>query len=557
LKISRRAIFNLQSFVFNLYLLEKIMKRWNGWGDDSTSYPLPEKAAHFLADLVGPGRPPQDASLNEVVASVPPSRLPHHPLVNSDADVRLRHARGQSLPDWIALRNGRIPVFPDGVAFPTIDVEVVDLIRYAKDVGAKLIPYGGGTSVVGHINPQPGDAPILTVNMQRLNNLRHFDETSLLATFGAGVQGPDVEAQLRARGCTLGHYPQSFELSTLGGWVVTRSSGQQSLGYGRIEELFAGGVVETPSGRWELPPHPASAAGPDLRHLLLGSEGRLGILTEATVRAAPLPQEEAFHAVFFPNFELGETAVRHIVQSRIPLSMLRLSTAVETTTTLALAGHETLIGGLEKILGVRGIKDEKCMLLFGVTGSKALVKMGRKAALDIAKNHKGVAVAGQTFGKQWAKSRFHTPYLRNTLWEMGYAIDTLETAVSWHKIDKTIAAIEAALRPGLAEWDERVHVFTHLSHVYSQGASIYTTILFRLASDPDDTLARWRTLKEAASAAIVANGGTISHQHGVGLDHAPYLPAEKGKLGTAVLQDILHRFDPDGMMNPGKLLSDE
>ncbi|NHZ71623.1 MAG: FAD-binding protein [Aquificales bacterium] len=532
------------------------MKRWNGWGDDNTTYPLPDKATEFLTDLVGSGKTPPDASLPDVIAGVPESRLPRHTLINTDADMRLRHARGQSLPDWIALRNGRISAFPDGVAFPTIDAEVADLIRYAKDTGTKLIPYGGGSSVVGHINPQPGDAPVLTVNMQRLNNLRHFDKTSQLATFGAGVSGPDVEAQLRAHGYTLGHYPQSFELSTLGGWVVTRSSGQQSLRYGRIEDLFAGGTVETPAGTWQLLPHPASAAGPDLRQLVLGSEGRLGILTEATVRATLLPEEEAFHAVFFPNFELGETAVRHMVQSRIPLSMLRLSTAVETTTTLALAGHERLIGGLEKILGVRGVKDEKCMLMFGVTGSKALVKMARKAALDIAKAYKGVEVAGQTFGKQWAKGRFRTPYLRNTLWDMGYAIDTVETAVSWHKIDKTIADIEAPLRSGLAEWGERVHVFTHLSHMYPQGASIYTTTLFRLADDPDETLARWHTLKANASAAIVANGGTISHQHGVGSDHAPYLPAEKGELGMAVLQDTLRRFDPYGMMNPGKLIVD-
>jgi len=532
------------------------MKRWNGWGDEHTTYPLPDKAAAFLDELVGASQTPQDATFKDVVASVPESRLPHHPLVNTDADVRAKHARGQSLPDWIALRSGRISTFPDGVAFPTIDAEVANLIHYAKESGVKLIPYGGGTSVVGHINPEPGDTPVLTVNMQRMNNLRHFDKTSQLATFGAGVSGPDIEAELRARGYTLGHYPQSFELSTLGGWVVTRSSGQQSLGNGRIEDLFAGGTIETPAGKWELPPHPASAAGPDLRQLVLGSEGRLGILTEATVRATPLLEAEEFHAVFFPNFEQGQTAVRQIVQAKIPLSMLRLSTTIETTTTLALAGHERLISGMEKVLNVRGVKDEKCMLLFGATGSKALVKMARKAALDISKHNKGVEVAGQTFGKQWAKGRFRTPYLRNTLWEMGYAIDTLETAVSWHKIDKTLAAIEAALRPGLAEWGERVHVFTHLSHIYPTGASIYTTYLFRLADDPDETLARWRTLKDTASAAIIANGGTISHQHGVGTDHAPYIPAEKGELGTAVLQDTIRRCDPYGIMNPGKLILD-
>ncbi|PID85329.1 MAG: FAD-binding oxidoreductase [Chloroflexi bacterium] len=530
------------------------MKRWNGWGDDHTTYPLPDKAINYLAEWVGSSQTPQDANLRDIIAQVPNSRLPAHALVNTDADVRVKHARGQSLPDWIALRSGRIGTFPDGVALPTSEAEVADLLHYAKEVGATVIPYGGGTSVVGHINPKPGETPVLTINMQRLNNLQQFDETSQLATFGAGASGPDVEAQLRAHGLTLGHYPQSFELSTLGGWVMTRSSGQQSLGYGRIEDLFAGGAIETPAGTWQLLPHPASAAGPDLRQLALGSEGRLGILTKATVRATPLPEEEEFHAVFFPDFAQGQTAVRQIVQAKIPLSMLRLSTAIETTTTLALAGHERLIGGLEKILSLYGVKDEKCMLLFGVTGSKPLVKMARQAALAIIKTHKGIEIAGQRFGKQWIKGRFHTPYLRNTLWDMGYAIDTLETAVSWHKIDKTLADIEAALRPGLAAWDERVHVFTHLSHMYPQGASIYVTYLFRLADDPDETLARWRSLKKAASTAIVANRGTISHQHGVGQDHAPYLPAEKGELGMALLNDVARRFDPDGMMNPGKLM---
>jgi len=529
------------------------MRRWNGWGDTTTDYPLPETAVPFLTARVGPGVPTPDAQLADVVACVPPSRLPAHSLINQEPETRLRHACGQSLPDWVAMRYGRFPAFPDGVAFPTTDSDVRDLIQYAIANDVKLIPYGGGTSVVGHINPQPGDAPVLTVDMGRLNQLRHFDRHSLLATFGAGTPGPDVEAQLRAQGCTLGHYPQSFELSSLGGWVVTRSSGQQSKGYGRIEDLFAGGTLESPAGSWTLLPHPASAAGPDLRQLVLGSEGRLGILTEATVRARPLPESEEFHAVFFPDFARGQTAVRQIIQAGVPISMLRLSTATETTTTLALAGHERLIGGLETLLGLRGVDEEKAMLLIGVTGSNGLVKMARKAAIDAAKEFGGIHV-GQTFGKQWVKGRFHTPYLRNTLWEMGYAVDTLETAVPWSNVDKTLADIEAALHTAVADEGEKVHVFTHLSHVYPTGASIYTTFLFQLAADPDVVLARWGKLKAAASTAVVANQGTISHQHGVGTDHAPYLPAEKGELGMAVLQDTLRRFDPYGVMNPGKLV---
>lgn len=530
------------------------MRRWNGWGDETVQYPLPPQAESFLAERVGPGTPPRDAQLQDVVAAVPPSRLPPHPLVRTDAVERVYHARGQSLPDWVALRSGCIPAFPDGVAYPLGDEDVSALIAYAAAVGAHLIPYGGGTSVVGHVNPQPGDAPVLTVNMRRLNQLHKLDETSHLATFGAGAAGPEVEALLRARGFTLGHFPQSFELSTLGGWVATRSSGQQSLRYGRIEDLFAGGKMIAPAGEIELPPLPASAAGPDLRQLLLGSEGRFGVITRATVRVSLLPEREDFHAVFFPDFAAGQTAVREIVQTRLPLSMLRLSTAVETTTTLALAGHERLIGLLERLLALRNIGEGKCLLLLGFTGDGRLVNATRKAALDITGAHGGVHV-GRQFGKQWHKGRFHTPYLRNTLWERGYAVDTLETATQWSNVDNMIAAIEQALRNGLTADGERVHVFTHLSHVYTQGASVYTTYLFRNADDPEVTLARWRRLKTAASEAIVALGGTISHQHGVGRDHLPYLAAEKGALGTAVLRDVAHRFDPRGMMNPEKLVT--
>jgi len=493
--------------------------------------------------------------LAEVLATVPPSRLrdlPGRDLVHVDERERLKHARGQSLPDWVALRTGHVPTFPDGVAYPSSAGDVARLLEYAARVDARVIPYGGGTSVVGHINPEPGEQPVLTVNMRRMNQLTRLDSISQLATFGAGVAGPELEAQLRARGFTLGHYPQSFEFSTLGGWVVTRSSGQQSLGYGRIENLFAGGVLLAPAGEMCLPPFPASAAGPDLRQLVLGSEGRLGILTEATVRVSPLPEHEEFHAVFFPDFISGTTAVRRIVQARLPLSLLRLSTPVETRTTLALAGHERLIGLLETMLGVRGVGDGKCMLLCGFTGQSKTVRDARQAVMEIAKEHGGVSV-GRRFGDQWIEGRFRTPYLRNTLWELGYAVDTLETATTWDGVPHMVEVIEEALHSTLPN-GERVHVFTHLSHVYPQGASVYTTYLYRIAADPDETLRRWGLLKGNASRAIVAAGGTISHQHGVGRDHAPYLQAEKSALGLAALRSAFAEFDPDGRMNPGVLL---
>jgi alkyldihydroxyacetonephosphate synthase len=529
------------------------MRRWNGWGFSSVDYPLPDSALVYLQSLIGTAEKPKDADIHEALSRLPKSRLKDNNLWSKDPEIRLRHSRGQSLPDWIAMRSGRPGPVPDAVAFPQSEGEIVDLLALSGKHKISLIPYGGGTSVVGHINPIESKDPVMTVDMSRMNRMIRFDKNSRLALFGAGISGPDLEANLRAKGFTLGHFPQSFEFSTLGGWVATRSSGQQSLKYGRIEKMFSGGRLVSPQGTLEVPSFPASAAGPDLRELILGSEGRLGILAEVMVRITPLPEREAFHGVFFPTFESGMLASQQIIQSGVPLSMLRLSTPSETATTLALAGHENLIGLLEGVLSVRGLGSDKCLLLVGFSGSQTWLKNSRKDTLEIAKNHGGVHV-GRTFGDQWHKNRFRTPYLRNTLWELGYAVDTLETAVDWNTVSDILAAIEGALHTTISDEGERVHVFTHLSHLYPYGTSIYTTYLFRLASDPGLTLNRWRKLKEAASQAVVSLGGTISHQHGVGSDHLPYISHEKGELGIRAISEMCQVFDPKGIMNPGKLI---
>jgi len=529
------------------------MRRWNGWGDDTICFPLPENAHRFLTEKIGEATSLPDARLDGVLAQVPQSRLPDHPSVTKSAEERLRHTRGQSLPDWLALRSGNLGVFPDGVAYPTGIEDVRGLLAYAKEAEASIIPYGGGTSVVGHITPEKGRSPVLTIDMGRMNRLLKLDKKSQIATFGSGAAGPDIEAQLRAQGYTLGHFPQSFEFSTLGGWIATRSCGQQSLRYGRIEHLFAGGQLETPVGTLEIPPFPASAAGPDLREMVLGSEGRLGILTEIKIRATPLPEWERFHVVFFPDWQTAVAAVRSAAQARIPLSMLRLGSSVETETQLAFAGHERLIALFERLLSWRGIRVEKCMLMFGVTGTRVQCRMALKQALVICKRKKGVHT-GTYMGRKWAQSRFLAPYLRNSLWERGYAVDTLETATNWQSVDQMVNAIESALSGVLENEGERIHVFTHLSHLYPQGSSIYTSYIFRVGKTYEETLARWQRLKMAASKVIVANGGTISHQHGIGVDHAPYLAAEKGPLGIATIETLCRQFDPNGLMNPGKLV---
>jgi alkyldihydroxyacetonephosphate synthase len=530
------------------------MRRWNGWGDDAINYSVPVSAALFLEKQVGKGQPQHDIKLDQAISQVPKAKSLKHPLVLTDQLTRLLHARGQSFPNWVELRSGQIHSYPDGVAFPTTNEDVVNLIQYASKSRIQIIPYGGGTSVVGHIDPINTKSPVLTVNMTRMKRLIDLDTESLQATFGAGVTGADLEAQLRAHGFTLGHFPQSFEYSTLGGWVATRSCGQQSLRYGRIEKLFAGGQVITPLGELILPAFPASAAGPDLREMILGSEGRMGILTQIRIRISPLPEREEFHAVFFPDFQHGVEAVRQILSSGLSLCMLRLSTANETITTLALAGHENLIGAMQRLLAIRGLGDSKCLLLLGFSGKSGLVRLNRNEALGITAKFNGIHV-GKTFGAQWHKNRFRTPYLRNTLWEMGYGVDTLETATDWGNTQRMINEIESALRGAISPSGDRIHIFTHLSHVYPSGSSIYTTYLFRLAADPSETLERWQKMKSAASQAIISTGGTISHQHGVGLDHLPYLAPEKGTLGLAAVSALCRQFDPKGIMNPGKLVA--
>jgi alkyldihydroxyacetonephosphate synthase len=528
------------------------MKRWNGWGNVKTNYPVPASAQDYLASLFGKMDPPPDAAFETVLKSVPASRLPAQALLDVSPEARLTHARGQSMPDWVALRSGRIEAYPDGVAFPNTEEEVQTLLAYARKAGAQVIPYGGGTSVVGHINSLPSGNPVLTLSLEHMRRFLNLDEFGLTADFEAGVTGPELEQALKARGFTLGHYPQSHEYSTLGGWIATRSSGQQSYKYGRIEPMFAGGRVLTPQGRIEIPHFPASAAGPDIREMLLGSEGRMGVITQAKVRVRRSPQAEQFLGVFFPSWEQGSEAVRKLAQEEVAVSMLRLSNSQETETTLILSG-KSWIGAADKGLRLIGYGGRRCLLVFGVTGSYGHVRRVRAQAASICHRYGGL-FTGTIVGHTWEKSRFYSPYLRNTLWDLGIAIDTAETALPWSNVMAASEAIPAAITKAAVDSGGKVLAFAHLSHVYRDGASVYTTFLFRRPTDPDELLSLWAAIKKAACQTIQKHGGTISHQHGVGTDHAPYLPAEKGSLGMDAIRAVCKTFDPDGMMNPGKLL---
>lgn len=542
------------------YHKEMVMKRWNGWGETHIEIKLPAGAQNFLAELVGRPSPQKNAAREKMLTTVPPSRIDTEKtpdFIYTDQACRLDHAHGQSLPDWTALRFGTLNRFADAVAKPETESQVEDALGFADKHEMTVIPYGGGTSVVGHLEVPDTGRPAMCIDLQRCSRLHHLDTENHLAEFDPGVNGPGLEAALKAHGYTLGHYPQSFDYSTLGGWVVTRSSGQQSLYYGRIEDLFAGGRMIAPAGRLNLPPFPASAAGPDLRHAVLGSEGRMGILTRALVRVRRLPETDDVYGIFLPTWKAARDAVQQLVRADLPLSMLRLSSPVETMTNLVMAGHEKQIGMLKKYLRIRGLHDSTwCMLLLGVIGDRRAALAGKKRAMKIIRKHGGVS-AGTPMGKAWKKNRFLAPYLRNTLWDRGYAVDTLETAVTWDRVDTTMKNIEASLKGALEDENEKIHVFSHLSHVYPTGSSIYTTYVFRIANSARKTLARWHSLKKAASQAIVDAGGTISHQHGVGVDHKAYLQAEKGELGVDLIRTLSARMDPFQRFNTGKLFDTE
>lgn len=538
------------------------MKRWNGWGDErnNLNFELTKTSQDYIENILGKSKALPEVTLEEAVAKVPKSRAPEHRLIDTDAEVRLRHCRGQSIPDWLATHSGDFGTFPDGVAFPATTSEVQELLMFAKQEGLIVIPYGGGTSVCGHINPEENERPIITIALIKMNKLIEFDKQSQIATFGAGTLGPDVEKQLAEHGYTLGHFPQSWELSTVGGWIASRSSGQQSLRYGRIEKMFAGGTIETLEGSLDIPTFPASSAGPDIREMLLGSEGRMGIITEVKVRVTKIAAQEKFYVAFFPNWQVGMNATREIVQNGTQLSMMRLSNEVETSSHLKLGGHDTAVKYLEKYLAMRGCSHEKTMFTFGVTGSKAQCKSALNIVKKYISQHKGVYI-GTALGKHWQHSRFRSPYLRQGFWDAGIIVDTMETCLDWSSVPEAVKGLESKIANALKhdkslpdDINEKIHVFTHLSHFYGQGCSVYTTFLFRMDEDYDKTMKRWLKLKTAGAEAIVQHGGTISHQHGVGKDHAPYLAAEKGELGIKAIKELCHLFDSEQQMNPGKLV---
>jgi alkyldihydroxyacetonephosphate synthase len=536
--------------------------RWWGWGEDGHAVPLPPAAEALLRDELeaDPETRKPPVALEQV--SLPDPGLPaaarerlaaavgaEH--VRDEREARVAHAVGRSYPDLVRIRSGDASSAPDAVVLPASAEQVAAVLAACAEHRVAVVPFGGGTSVVGGVEPvRDGMAGAISLDLGRLAGTVEVDRTSLTARLEAGLLGPEAERRLREEGVTLGHFPQSFEHSTVGGWVATRSAGQASTGYGRIDELVEGVRCVTPAGEVGTRAVPATAAGPSLRELLVGSEGVLGVICEATVRVRPAPAARRYEGWSFANFAEGCDAFRVMEQEGASADVNRLSDEHETRLSMALAAS----GGSAQKLGRRYLRmrghEGGCLAILGFEGAEEDIEDRRRRTGALLRAGGAVAL-GHRPGDAWLRSRYAGPYLRDELLGRGVMAETLETATSWARLGALHHTVGEALRAALARRGTPALVMCHVSHLYPSGASLYFTFLAR---QEDDALAQWRDAKTAASEAIVAAGGTITHHHAIGRDHRQWMKAEVGELGVELLRAAKERLDPTGIMNPGKLL---
>ncbi|MGE2724010.1 FAD-binding oxidoreductase [Mycolicibacterium pulveris] len=524
--------------------------KWNAWGDPDAAKPLSDGIRSLLEQALG------------VTASTVPEptadqvRLRPSALPDADRDGlaaivgaeycsvedrgRLLRAGGKSTLDLLRRKDSGEQDAPDAVLVPASEDEIAAVLRFCSERAIAVVPFGGGTSVVGGLDPIRGEfAAVVSLDLRRLDQLHSLDEISGEAELAAGVTGPDAERLLGERGFSLGHFPQSFEYATIGGFAATRSSGQDSAGYGRFNDMVRGLRVITPAGTLELGRAPESAAGPDLRQLLIGSEGVFGIITRVRVRVHPVPTATRYEAWSFSDFAAGADALRAVVQTGTGPTVIRLSDEAETGVNLATTeqiGEQQITGG--------------CLAITLFEGTEAHVA-SRHAETRAVLEAAGGTSLGEEPARAWEHGRFGAPYLRDSLLAAGALCETLETATNWSNVLALKAAVTDALTTSLAESGTPALVLCHISHVYPTGASLYFTVVAAQRGNP---IEQWRNAKAAASEAMMRTGGTITHHHAVGADHRPWMRNEVGELGVAVLRAVKATLDPAGILNPGKLI---
>ena len=515
---------------------------FSGWGEPGSGPHVGEPALGFLRSELGISgdvvatpvalddvklrEPDLDGALRARLEAIVGAAA-----VRSDREARVLRCRGKSYLDLLAQRAGECEDAPDAVVAPGGHDEALAVLQACNEAGVAVVPFGGGTSVVGGLEPLRGKfGSLISLDLARMDRVLEVDERSLTAVLEPGLRLPEADRALAAHGLTLGHVPQSYEWASVGGCVATRSAGQLSSGRGRIDSNLVAARCATPLGELATLEAPASAAGPALRQLVAGSEGALGVITEVALRVHRLPTHQRFEGWLVPGFEPACDALRALAQDGVAPDLVRLSDEPETRFTLAFAGAWRRVG-------------RRCLLILGWEGSYESVTRRRREAVRALRRVSARYVT-QRAGREWAASRFAGPHLRDGLIDRGVMVETLETATSWSNLPALHEAVHAALAGTIAG--------CHVSHLYPTGASLYFTVFAR--RDDADPAGQWRGLKSAATDAIVDAGGTLTHHHAVGRDHAPWMPDEDGPLGVELLRAVKERCDPAGIMNPGKLL---
>jgi len=552
--------------------------KWWGWGVDGVGFHHEDKPgfAPFVLNAVGldltTAERAEQPSFDglELAASVATSAftaalagIVGDGNVTTDAMDRVVHTYGKSLRDLVRIRSNRIARAVDVVVYPADEAEVQRVVDAAVAENAVVIPFGGGSNIAGSLEPIPGESrTVVSLDMGRMNRVLEIDEDSGLARIEAGALGPHLEAQLAAQGWTIGHFPDSFTHSTIGGWAATRSSGMQSDKYGDIAQIVRGIRVVRPSqggrdGVLVVPAIPSASTGPSVREMIVGSEGRLGVITEVTAQVHRVPELREVQAYFFPSWEVGLRAMQAISESDASPIITRVSDARETGFSMATSkerhGMDALLA--EKVLPTlmksKGWNlEDICISFIGFEGSPEHVKRQKKLVGAIIKKHGGMGV-GTGPGVLYDQKKFDTPYLRDFLLDRGAAGDVSETAAPWSKLLGVYNGVVAAANGAYEQIGKKGWIMCHLSHSYHSGACLYFTFAF---VGGDDMLAEYDVVKSAIQQAFVDNGGTISHHHGVGVEHSPWLEQDISAEGVAVMRGLFAAADPGENFNPGKVV---
>jgi len=548
--------------------------KWWGWGDEGIAFTHRDKPAlarfikrHLGLDVEGrTSRPMAFGDLHIPEPSLTPDlraaleEAIGDERVSTDPLDRLVHARGKCLRDLVRHRRGELGRLPDVVVRPAAQDEVSAVMRVALEADAVLIPFGGGTNISGSLEAADGEErTIISVDMGLMDRVVDIDEDSRLARVEAGVLGPRLEEQLNARGWTLGHFPDSFTHSTLGGWIATRSSGMQSDKYGDVADLTRAVRVVTPAGTLSTRPVPHASTGPSVREMVLGSEGRLGIITEATVHVHRVPEQRVILGYLFPSWPEALAAMREIAESEASPSVTRVSDSWETQFSFATRKDPSLLDRLKSKALSEYLKRRRdfdleamCLSFIGYEGSKDHVAAQRKLVGRIVSSHGGLCV-GRSPGELYDQKKFDTPYIRDYLLDRGAPADVSETSAPWSRLQKLYDNVIAAARRAFDDLGVRGYIMCHLSHSYHSGACLYFTFAFK-PSDRRDVLDEYDVVKAAIQQTFVDAGATLSHHHAVGTEHAQWLEEDLSGPGVVMLKALFEGVDPGANLNPGKIV---